>query len=95
MDYAAVGAPVHVGNAPAGGGAGAADAQAAAGGYQYATHGAYFYAMSSPKRTTATSTEPKGYFDPRYFPPGNALASEITDSSGSGSGGDVLSAQEE
>lgn len=92
---AAVGAPVHVGNAPAGGGTGAADAQAAAGGYQYTTHGAYFYAMSSPKRTTATGTEPKGYFDPLYFPPGSALVNEIAgDSSGSASGGDVLSVQD-
>ncbi|PPR06524.1 hypothetical protein CVT24_001443 [Panaeolus cyanescens] len=30
-------------------------------------HGAYFYAMASPKRT-GTGTEPQGYFDPMYFP---------------------------
>jgi len=34
------------------------------------THGAYFYAMSSPKKGPPTGTEPKGYFDPMYFPPG-------------------------
>ncbi|KAF9051653.1 hypothetical protein BJ165DRAFT_904829 [Panaeolus papilionaceus] len=30
-------------------------------------HGAYFYAMSSPKRA-GTGAEPQGYFDPNYFP---------------------------
>ena len=34
------------------------------------THGSYFYAMSSPKRRTPTGMEPKGYFDPLYFPAG-------------------------
>lgn len=34
------------------------------------THGAYFYAMSSPKRRTPTGMEPQGYFDPLYFPAG-------------------------
>ena len=36
--------------------------------HQNQTHGAYFYAMSSPKRNTATGMEPKGYFDPLFFP---------------------------
>ncbi|KAJ3516483.1 hypothetical protein NLJ89_g1089 [Agrocybe chaxingu] len=34
----------------------------------HATHGAYFYAMSSPRRGAPTGLEPKGYFDPMYFP---------------------------
>jgi hypothetical protein len=34
------------------------------------THGSYFYAMSSPRRRTPTGMEPKGYFDPLYFPAG-------------------------
>jgi hypothetical protein len=34
------------------------------------SHGSYFYAMSSPKRRTPTGMEPKGYFDPLYFPAG-------------------------
>lgn len=38
--------------------------------HQNQTHGAYFYAMSSPKRKTPTGMEPKGYFDPLYFPAG-------------------------
>ena len=34
------------------------------------SHGSYFYAMSSPRRRTPTGMEPKGYFDPLYFPAG-------------------------
>jgi len=34
------------------------------------THGAYFYAMSSPKKGPPTGMEPQGYFDPMYFPVG-------------------------
>lgn len=38
--------------------------------HQDQTHGAYFYAMSSPRRKTSSGMEPKGYFDPSYFPAG-------------------------
>ena len=38
--------------------------------YQNQTHGSYFYAMSSPRRRTPTGMEPKGYFDPLFFPAG-------------------------
>jgi hypothetical protein len=38
--------------------------------YQNQTHGSYFYAMSSPRRRTPTGMEPKGYFDPLFFPVG-------------------------
>ena len=34
------------------------------------THGAYFYAMSSPRKGSPTGMEPQGYFDPMYFPVG-------------------------
>ena len=33
-------------------------------------HGAYFYAMSSPRKGPPTGMEPQGYFDPMYFPVG-------------------------
>ncbi|KAF9473323.1 hypothetical protein BDN70DRAFT_885949 [Pholiota conissans] len=61
---AAVGAPVHVGEHP--------PAQSPHHGqgptpHAYATHGSYFYAMSSPKKAPS-GHEPKGYFDPMYFP---------------------------
>lgn len=38
--------------------------------HQNQTHGSYFYAMSSPRRKSPTGKEPKGYFDPLYFPAG-------------------------
>ena len=38
--------------------------------YQNQSHGSYFYAMSSPRRRTPTGMEPKGYFDPLFFPAG-------------------------
>ena len=38
--------------------------------HQNQTHGSYFYAMSSPRRKTPTGMEPKGYFDPLFFPVG-------------------------
>lgn len=49
------------------------------------SHGAYFYAMSGAKKGSASGMEPKGYFDPMYFPAGSvvnsiggsALANEI------------------
>ena len=45
------------------------------------THGSYFYAMSSPRRRTPTGMEPKGYFDPLYFPAG------VNVCNGNGNGG--------
>ena len=36
--------------------------------HQNQSHGSYFYAMSSPRRRTPTGMEPKGYFDPLFFP---------------------------
>ena len=50
--------------------------------YHNQTHGAYFYAMSSPRRKTPTGMEPKGYFDPLFFPAGVNVGS-----SGGGGGG--------
>jgi hypothetical protein len=50
--------------------------------HQPQTHGAYFYAMSSPRRKTPTGMEPKGYFDPLFFPAGVNVGS-----SGGGGGG--------
>ena len=38
--------------------------------HQNESHGSYFYAMSSPRRRTPTGMEPKGYFDPLFFPAG-------------------------
>ena len=47
---------------------------------QNQSHGSYFYAMSSPRRRTPTGMEPKGYFDPLFFPAGVNVC-------GDGSGG--------
>ncbi|KAF8879646.1 hypothetical protein CPB84DRAFT_1793138 [Gymnopilus junonius] len=48
------------------------------------SHGAYFYAMSGAKKDPPSAMEPKGYFDPMYFPASvaggigaSALANEI------------------
>ena len=44
------------------------------------THGAYFYAMSSPKKGPPTGMEPQGYFDPMYFPVGAVVPGMDTES---------------
>ncbi|KIM46674.1 hypothetical protein M413DRAFT_260685 [Hebeloma cylindrosporum] len=46
------------------------------------THGAYFYAMSSPKKGPPTGMEPQGYFDPMHFPVGAVLPGVVNDAEG-------------
>ena len=51
--------------------------------HQNQTHGAYFYAMSSPRRRTPTGMEPTGYFDPLYFPAGVSVGGYTSSMGGS------------
>ena len=74
----AVGAPLNMRGGGGGGGGADTNEEGSAGqeqgrGQWYQpnqSHGAYFYAMSSPRQRTPTGMEPKGYFDPLYFPAG-------------------------
>ena len=58
--------------------------------HQNQSHGSYFYAMSSPKRRTPTGMEPKGYFDPLYFPAGANVCDDGGYSSNVGGSGALV-----
>ena len=58
--------------------------------HQNQSHGSYFYAMSSPKRRTPTGMEPKGYFDPLYFPAGANVCNDGGYSSNVGGSGALV-----
>ncbi|PPQ81935.1 hypothetical protein CVT25_013783 [Psilocybe cyanescens] len=108
---AAVGAPVHVhspGGAGVGGHAGGAGSPGHGAmvpmygqGHPHVTHGAYFYAMSSPKKGPPSGMEPKGYFDPMYFPAGgvgvgvggSGLANEVMRDQDSGNSSSSAAAE--
>ncbi|KAF9530169.1 hypothetical protein CPB83DRAFT_187197 [Crepidotus variabilis] len=80
---AAVGAPVHVSQVPIHPMHSPQHVYAGAP-PPHVSHGAYFYAMSSPKSGPTTGLEPQGYFDPMYFP------AAATVGYGGGNGGSSL-----